>query len=190
MAKQLTAADARQSLTQHVEAKGIEVYLKYGPRIGWSELHGLLADRAYVRYPCEIVFDATNLLAGECAHPVQMGPLPEDGFTMSLHPHFGDQLERAVYLVLYQLVAVNYGEFASALEAETFGAAALGLTREEYYSELCTMADELAATALSEEASDSCHEAETRSRAGEDHAGRCNCGGTEAGGGSGYHDGE
>jgi hypothetical protein len=46
-------------------------------------------------------------------------------------------------LVLYQLVAVNYGEFASADEAETFGAAALGLTRDEYYAVLCAMADEI-----------------------------------------------
>jgi hypothetical protein len=49
------------------------------------------------------------------------------------------------WLVLYQLVALNYGEFASADDAETFGAAALGLTRDAYYEELCKMADELGA---------------------------------------------
>lgn len=145
MAKQLTAADAKQSLTAHVEARGIEVYLKYGPRIGWAELHRLLADRAYVRYPCEIVFDAGELLSGECAHAAARGSRPEEGFTMSVHPRFAEALDRAVQLVLYQLVAVNYGEFASAHDAETFGAAALGITRDEYYAALCLMADELAA---------------------------------------------
>jgi hypothetical protein len=143
MAQQLTAEDARQSLTTHVEAKGVEVFIKFGPRLGWGELQRLLADRAYVRYPCEISFDAAPLLPGECAHPVQKGGAPEDGFTMFVHPLFMLELEHVVYLVLYQLVAVNYGEFASADEAETFGAAALGLTRDEYYTALCELADQL-----------------------------------------------
>jgi hypothetical protein len=55
------------------------------------------------------------------------------------------QLAMVPYLVLYQLVAVNYGEFASADDAETFAAAALGLPREEYYQVLCSLADELGA---------------------------------------------
>jgi hypothetical protein len=143
MATQLTAEDAKQSLTAHVEAKGVEVFLKYGPRIGWGELQRLLADRAHVRYPCEVVFDAEPLLPGECAHPLQKGDTPESGFTMCVHPLFMLQLERVPWLVLYQLVAVNYGAFASSDDAETFGAAALGLTRDEYYAGLCAMADEL-----------------------------------------------
>lgn len=144
MAQQLTAEDAKQSLTAHVEAKGIEVFVKYGPQPGWGELQRLLGDRAYVRYPCEIAFDAAPLLPGECAHPVQRGVTPEEGFTMVVHPLFMLQLERVPLIVLYQLVALNYGEFASSDDAETFGAAALGLTRDEYYALLCEMADEVA----------------------------------------------
>ena len=48
----------------------------------------------------------------------------------------------AVVLLTWLLVAVNYGEFASAHEAETFGAAALGLTCDEYYAELCALSDQ------------------------------------------------
>jgi hypothetical protein len=151
MAIQLTDQDAKQSLTAHVEAKGIEVFVKYGPRLDWGELQRLLGDRAFVRYPCEIVFDGGQLLPGECAHPIQKGANPEEGFTMCVHPMFMLQLERVAYLVLYQLVAVNYGEFASFEEAETFGAAALGLTRDEYYAELCRLADELDGGTRSEE---------------------------------------
>ena len=139
MATQLTAEDARQSLTAHVEAKGVEVFVKYGPQIGWGELQRLLADRVFVRYPVEIVFDAAELQLGEFAHPVQKSDGPEEGFTMYVHPLFSLELERVASAVLYQLVAVNYGEFASSDEAETFGAAALGLTRDEYYNLLCEM---------------------------------------------------
>ena len=53
------------------------------------------------------------------------------------------ELRAVPQLVLYQLVAVNYGGFASGDDAETFGAAALGLEREDYYQELCRLADQL-----------------------------------------------
>ena len=101
-----------------------------------------------MRYPCEIVFDAAPLQAGEFAHPVAKGDRPEDGFTMYVHPFFMMQLDQVPLLVLYQLVLVNYGAFASPEDAETFGAAALGLAKDEYYHALCRLADELELTAL------------------------------------------
>ncbi|SDS43723.1 hypothetical protein SAMN05444173_2891 [Opitutus sp. GAS368] len=143
MAQTLTADDARQSLSAHVEAKGIEVFTLYGPQIGWSALQRLLQDRTQVRYPCEIVFDAAGLQPGEFAHPEPKGANPEDGFTMFVHPLFMTQLDQVPALVLYQLVALNYGVFASSDDAETFGAAALGLTRDEYYDQLCDLSDQL-----------------------------------------------
>ena len=143
MTTQLTADDVRQSLTAHVAAKGCEIFEKYGPELGWPELLLLLQDRACVRYPCEILFDAEPLLASEFAHPIPKGARPEDGFRLFVHPLFRSRLAEVPMLVLYQLVAVNYGEFASADDAEIFGAAALGLDREEYYQVLCRLADEL-----------------------------------------------
>jgi hypothetical protein len=94
-----------------------------------------------VRYPCEIVFDAAPLQAGEFAHPAAKGDHPADGFTMYVHPFFMRQLDQVPLLVLYQLVLVNYGTFASPDDAETFGAAALGLGKDEYYDTLCRLAD-------------------------------------------------
>jgi|ERR1041385_2451407 hypothetical protein len=143
MATQLTEQDAKQSLNGHVAAKGTEILEKYGPQIGWKELLMILDDRVYVRYPCKIVFDPAPLGPGEFAHPVAKADDPEGGFTMFVHPCFMTQLQFVPYLVLYQLVLVNYGEFASADDAETFGAAALGIDKEEYYERLCTLADQL-----------------------------------------------
>ena len=140
---QLTADDARQSLNAHVAARGAELHAKYGPHIGWQELQQILADRACVRYPCEIVFDAGPLLPGEFAHPVARGERPEDGFAMHVHPIFLTQPAQVPALVLYQLVMVNYGEFASADDAEAFGAAALGISQDKYYQTLCELADQV-----------------------------------------------
>ncbi len=145
MAQQLTADDARQSLAAHVAVKGQEIREKYGPHIGWKELQLILNDRTCVRYPCEIVFDAAPLQPGEFACPIARGERPDEGFVLYVHPFFMVQLERVPHLVLYQLVLVNYGDFASAEEAETFGASVLGLTNEEYYKGICELADEVAA---------------------------------------------
>jgi hypothetical protein len=143
MATQLTADDARQSLNAHVAVKGTEIFEKYGPAIGWKQLLQILEDRACVRYPCEVVFDATGLGPGEFAHPVPKGENPEAGFTIHVHPCFMMQLSDVPYLVLYQLVLVNYGEFASPEDAEAFGASALGLAKDDYYHTLCELADQL-----------------------------------------------
>lgn len=145
MSTQLTADDARQSLTTHVRAKGAEVFAKYGPQIGWTELQALLNDRTCVRYPCTIEFDATRLQPGEFAYPEARGETPEAGFTLYVHPVYLTQLAMVPYLVLYQLVVVNYGEFASGEDAEAFAAAALGLDGELYYETLCQLADQLGA---------------------------------------------
>jgi hypothetical protein len=130
MAKQLTTEDARQSLNAHVALKGEEIRQKYGPDIGWAKLQRILEDRSCVRYPCEIVFEAASLEPGEFAYPKAKGEQPDAGFTIFVHPYFMTQLEKVPYLVLYQLVLVNYGEFASADDAETFGAQALGLAAD------------------------------------------------------------
>ena len=143
MNQKLTEEDARESLNAHVESKGCAIRAKYGDTMGWNELMALLNDRAFVRYPCEILFDASVLQPGEFAFPHPKGDAPNDGFTIHVHPHFASQLGVVPALVLYQLVAVNYGDFASPDDAEVFGAAALGMARDDYYRHLCELADQL-----------------------------------------------
>jgi len=143
MARPLTAEDARQSLHDHVTARGLDLRAKYGPAIGWKELQAILEDRAFVRYPCRVEFNAATLGPGEFAYPDPVGARPEDGYVMAVHPIYMTQLAMVPFLVLYQLVLVNYGPFASAADAEAFGAAALGLDREVYYRTVCELADQL-----------------------------------------------
>lgn len=142
-----TVPDARPSLADHVVARGTELFQRHGPPLGRAGLERVLADRTLVRYPCEIVFGSDRLEPGELAFPEPRGPRPEDGFTMHVHPAFADDPDEVAAIVLYQLVAVNYGAFASAEEAEAFGAAALGQSQDEYYERLCGLADRLAAPA-------------------------------------------
>jgi hypothetical protein len=151
MAQKLTLADARESLTAHVAAKGAEIRAKYGPQIGWSELQRILADRDCVRYPCELAFDAGPLQPDECAFPEPRGVRPEDGYRLCVHPYFSVDPGRVPLLALYQVVAINYGAFASAEDAEAFGAAVLGIDPEAYYEALCALADEISIDHLADE---------------------------------------
>src|ERR1043166_1967340 len=141
MEQKLTLEDARESLTSHVAEKGLQLRDKYGPNISWDDLPRILADRTVARYPCEILFDSSALLEGEFAHPFPNSARPEDGFKIHVHPIFMTQLEIVPMLVLYQLVLVNYGEFASPDDAEIFGANALGMDKEDYYNRICELAD-------------------------------------------------
>lgn len=143
MATQLTTEDARQSLRDHCAAKGAEIRAKFGPHLGWKELNELLQDRKSVRYPCSVAFDALPLQAGEFAYPEPLGSRPDDGYRICVHPRFEQDMDAVPALVLYQLVAVNYGDFATADDAEAFGAAVLGLERDAYYQMLCDVVDKL-----------------------------------------------
>jgi len=141
MPTQLTADGVRVSLNAHVAAKGAEIRAKYGPAIGWTELKLILEDRTCVRYPCALEFNSQPLQPGEFAHPAAKGENPEEGFTMFVHPFFMTHLTELPLLVLYQLVAVNYGQFASGDDAVTFGANVLGLSEDAYYDRLCELVD-------------------------------------------------
>ena len=139
-----TASQAKQSLNDHVADRGRELYAKYGPKIGWRELQQVLLDRSLVRYPCAVEFTAEGLQEGEFAYPHQKASAPEGGFVIRVHPLFMTQLALVPHLVFYQLVAVNYGDFASSDDAETFGAAALGMDKDDYYGVISELVNQLA----------------------------------------------
>jgi hypothetical protein len=143
MAIHLTEQDGRLSMEAHAASKGEEMRAKYGPEIGWGDFLKILNDRTLVRYPCQVVFDSSALTTGECAHAQAKTENLNDGFTLYIHPFFVSNPADAVLLALYQLVVVNYGPFASSEDAEALGAAALGISPDEYYRHMCQIADQL-----------------------------------------------
>jgi hypothetical protein len=148
MARHFKAEDARRCLSADLAAKAAEIRQRYGPAIGWDELQSLLRDRELTPFPCEIRFDAAPLLPGEFGHPVPKGPSREEGFIIYLHPQYANQLARVPYLVLHQLVLINYGDSATADDAETFGSLALGLSKEAYYRALCELSGQISGDEL------------------------------------------
>ncbi len=143
MTTQPSITETRLSLNAHAAAKGEDLRAKYGPILDWDKLHQLLQDRACVRYPTEILFDAAPLMPGEIGYAFQKKKNPEEGFTIFVHPCFSSNFQDAFYVILYQIVVVNYGPFANSDDAEAFGSSALGITQEAYYQRLCNLAQEV-----------------------------------------------
>jgi len=88
----------------------------------------------------------TNFL--NTATPTRRTCTPTKGRTAgrglhSVRPSALTQLAAVPAVVLHQLVLVNYGEFASPDDAEAFGAAALGMRKDEYDAQLCELADQI-----------------------------------------------
>jgi hypothetical protein len=143
MARELKTEPRHGLLSDRLAAQGAEIRHKYGPRLGWDQLEQLLGDRDFVPYPCEIRFDAEPLLPGEFAHPMPKGQKPGDGYVIYVHPVYSTQLALVPYLVLHQLVLINYGESATLDDAEIFGSLVLGLSKEEYYQALCNLSAQI-----------------------------------------------
>jgi hypothetical protein len=143
MARHFRTESAHRRFSAELARKAIELRQKYGPVIDWENLQRVLHDPQFAPFPCEIRFDAKPLLPGEFAHTIAPGPQPGQGYVICLHPQYASQLARVSYLVLHQLVLINYGACATADDAETFGALALGLSREDYYQALCELSGQL-----------------------------------------------
>ena len=142
MTEKLTAEEGKRALTQHAIEIGQIVQAKYGPDIEYPDLLSILDDSECVRYPTRIEF-STKLKNGMFAEAVLCGQEPDEGYVIRVHECFIKEPDRVVAMVLYHLVAVNYGTFATPAEAEAFGATCLGMDQLAYYESMCDCAARL-----------------------------------------------
>lgn len=141
--ERLSEADGRVALHEHLVEKAVSARLRHGLMVDSDAIQRILRDRQTVRYPVELVFDAGPLEPGEFAFPQPLGEHPSKGFRLAVHPLFRDRPDVWAMLVAYHIPTINYGEVAGPAEAELFGAALVGMDREEYYRALCELADSL-----------------------------------------------
>jgi len=153
----ITEEDVKSAVGDHAEERARAIRAKYGPEIDYETLLTILEDRECVRYPVTIEFDSGRLEPGmfACAELVPEEISEEeaewrdgyeescDEYVIVVHEAFKERRDVLPALILYHLVVVNYGDFATAADAEVFGSTVLGLDREEYYSLLCDLTDQL-----------------------------------------------
>lgn len=136
-----TAEDGTRALRDHIVARAHAARERYGPSIDLNAVLRMLSDASVVRYPTELRYSAAELEPGEFAHAKQNGVTAAEGYTLFIHPHFQDQPDVIPLLVAYHIVDINYGEIATAAEAELFGAALHGMKVDAYYHAVCALVD-------------------------------------------------
>ena len=141
MAEEVTIEQGQQALAEHAREMGCDLRAKYGALTDHSSLLRLLEDSDFVRFPVTLMFESRRIEPGLFGFVEGVSDNPSDGYTLVLHPHFQDRAEDLAALVLYQLVKVNYGDFATCHDAECFGAAVLDMEQEAYYEFICRLTD-------------------------------------------------
>lgn len=139
----LTEADGRRALQDHVADKAMEARLKYGLYIDAETIVAMLDDVEVVRYPTGLRFDGEALLPGEFAHAQPIDDHPSGGFCIFLHPWFEQMPDAWPLLIAYHVPSINYGDIATADDAELYGATLLGMDVDAYYNALCELVDSI-----------------------------------------------
>ncbi|MEA3302064.1 MAG: hypothetical protein U9Q75_02210, partial [Pseudomonadota bacterium] len=124
------------AVSRHAIEKAKEIRTRYGPVIDYAAVLHMLEDRKSIRYPVEICFVSEGIEPGMFANTRAVSENPDDGYVISLHQHFEDQTDVLPALILYQSVLVNYGDLATADDAELFASTLLRVERDEYYAQI------------------------------------------------------
>lgn len=131
------------AITKHAIEKANEIRTRYGPVIDYPSILHILDDRRCIRYPTKIQFVNDGIEEGLFAKTEPLSDNPDDGYIISLHHIFEDQVDILPALILYQSVLVNYGDLATAIDAEFFGSTVLGIERDSYYNQIVSLTDYL-----------------------------------------------
>ncbi len=131
------------AVSLHASEKAKEIRSRYGPDIDYPTVLSMLEDRKSIRYPVQIQFTSEGIEQGMFARTEPVSENPNDGYVISLHDHFADRPEVLPVLILYQAVLINYGDLATADDAELFGAGILDLDRDAYYKQVAALTDAL-----------------------------------------------
>ena len=138
----LTEEGGQRALRDHVADKALSARERHGPAMDFAAIERLLADPDCVRFPTTVRFDAALLRAGEFAWPGPVNGNPKEGFILYVHPRFEARPDVLPLICAYHVVAINYLDIATNVEAELYGATLLDLPVDEYYAKLCALADE------------------------------------------------
>lgn len=137
----------RRSLLEHVVAQAEVARAKHGP-LADRGLDELLRDPACVRHPVRLVFEFGEMAMHQFGQPDLDWRDPEGaGRVLYLRPMLRDRPELIRLAVAYLLPLINYGDVVTDEICVRYGAALLGLAPEEYYRNICALADAVGAEA-------------------------------------------
>lgn len=135
------AAVGQDGLIDHVRDRAIQIHRTYHG-IRPSNLGTFLEDRSAVRYPVRLILEFGNMAEHQFAQPEpDVGPSGERRIALFVRPTLGERPDLLCLAVVYMIPVINYGDAATDPLCLLFGATAQGLMAEEFYRQICAMAD-------------------------------------------------
>ncbi len=131
------------NLSESLDRQATEIRRRFPQGPSWHDLLHVLEDRSLVSHPCSVRFQDERLLPGEFAFTARNGLEPQEGFVIYVHPALKADPASAVPVVLSQIPGINTGTQATPADAEQFGCTALGISRDDYYRQLCAIAEQV-----------------------------------------------
>jgi len=129
-----------ESLKEHLIDTAILAHRLYAPVAG-NSLNEFLDNRNLVRHPVRLSFEMGSMAPHQFAQPEQRG----DELILCVHPDLKGSSEDLAYAVAYFIPVINYGALINDDHCLVYGATLFGLTIDEYYQELCRIANRLGA---------------------------------------------
>jgi hypothetical protein len=134
-------ARGQNSLRDHLVAQAVLAHQKHGP-LTFEKLDALLRDPACLRYPTRLVFEFGGMALHQFAQPdLDCRNTEQNARVLYLRPRLRERPDLVVLAVAYMIPVVNYGEIIGDDHCLLYGATMLGLMEEEYYRQICGLAD-------------------------------------------------
>ncbi len=131
----------KESLKQHLSAQAVAAHQKYGPLTA-KNLDAFLQDKECVRHPVRLVFELGEMALHQFAQPdVDWRNEEEDGRVLYVRPVLQDRPDLLPLAVAYMIPVLNYGDIITDAHCLAYGATLMGLMEEEFYQQVCAMAD-------------------------------------------------
>lgn len=125
-----------ESLRSHLVDTAMVAHRLYAP-FGIDQMEGLMQNRNQVRYPLRLAFRIGNMAPHQFANPEEEG----DGFVLNIHPSLEGRAGDLALVVAYFLPLMNFGPLINDDHCLLYGATLNGLPVQDYYRELCRIAD-------------------------------------------------
>lgn len=137
----------QDSLRGHLVAQAAVAHQKHGP-LTFDKLEALLHDPGCVRYPTRLLFEFGEMARHQFAQPdVDWRNAETNARVLYLRPMLRERPELVLLAVAYMIPLINYGDIISDEHCLCYGATLLGRMEDEYYRQMCDLADWVGAEA-------------------------------------------
>lgn len=132
-------------LREHLLAQAAVARHKHGP-LRSENLSALLDDPECVRYPTRLVFEFGEMALHQFAQPeIDWDDPTGVRRVLYVRPSLRERPDLLPPAVAYMIPVINYGNIVTDEHCLLYGAALLGLSPDEFYRQICALADGLGA---------------------------------------------